>query len=73
MRLERTIAIPHGQMCVYERCPRVERSRGLCETHYQVANRLVVIEKRTTWGELERKGKSLPLKRVAKEWFLASK
>ena len=42
---------------MYPECLDEVRARGLCHRHYSTALRLVN-EYRTTWGELERTGKS---------------
>lgn len=43
--------------CLFPRCKRSERARGLCMCHYNVASRLVKARK-TTWRKLERRGKA---------------
>lgn len=67
MLRERT-AVARSQ-CLFERCWRAEVSRGLCNTHYQVAKKLIR-DGRATWEQFERNGKSARLKRQAEMWFL---
>ena len=59
--------------CNYPACKRDIRSRGLCNSHYVYAHRLVA-EKRTTWEALEESGKCEPAwsNRVCRvrSWFM---
>lgn len=58
--------------CLFPNCKRKVVRRGLCNTCYQTAYRLVQTE-RTTWKELEDKGKAIsapPKKGQITEWFL---
>jgi len=58
--------------CLYPGCESAQKVRGLCQTHYQYALRLVKRGK-TTWEALEAEGKALPAKRVhssVSSWFL---
>lgn len=46
--------------CLYPNCESTDRNvRGLCSNHYNMAHRLVKLGK-TTWEELEKKGKTKP-------------
>lgn len=45
-------------LCLRPGCGRTARARGLCDSCYQGAFNLVS-NKRTTWEELEKNGKSL--------------
>ena len=56
--------------CKYPECDEDAGARGLCQKHYAMAYDLVLRAK-TTWAELEAKGKSLPTqKRSSNRWFL---
>lgn len=63
--------------CLRPTCERPERSRGLCHSCYSAANTLVRRGK-TTWAELEARGKANPMtkrgpKSVTIAWLLAAK
>ena len=59
--------------CIFPKCKKKCRGRGLCEPHYMVAYRLVKYGK-TTWESLEKRNKSLPIGVTSPnekvEWFL---
>lgn len=61
------------RLCMYPKCKRPSRSRGLCGNHYTMARKLVESEE-TTWPHLELEGKCLPAKCMnASDWFLSVK
>ena len=45
--------------CLFPKCNKKQRARGLCSNHWQYCRRLIVKGK-TTFEELEKKGKCLP-------------
>ena len=56
--------------CKYPECDEDATARGLCRKHYAMAYDLV-LQTKTTWTELEAKGKSLPPQtRSSNKWFL---
>ena len=67
-----------AKKCLYPPCQRTAVARGLCQGDYATARELVRAGK-TTWEQLEREGKSLPvngsnLRRTgATDWFLKRK
>lgn len=70
MKRERTIlATPRLLRCLRPHCKGDAETRGLCGSDYQVAYQLVVAGM-VTWEQLEREGKALPPRKVAKTWFL---
>jgi len=60
--------------CLFPRCEKKQFARGLCRICYQTA-RSLVIRGKTTWLELETKGKTLPVRNGKKggisEWLKA--
>jgi hypothetical protein len=61
-----------SKKCLYPGCERESRARGLCNPHYTAACFLVKRGK-TSWEELETKGKSLPSRIAGNRWFLEEK
>lgn len=58
--------------CLVPGCAELERTRGLCGTHYVYAIR-VIKSGMATWPELEAAGKSKPMTRSRKPrtgWFV---
>jgi len=62
--------------CLYPNCQSKQplgRARGLCNTHYQAAY-LLVKKGRTTWEDLEKRGKVKPIAPwyagTVSKWFL---
>ncbi len=50
--------------CIYPPCKKLELSRGLCGRHYRACQGMIRRSGgETTWGILEKRGKSLPAKR----------
>ena len=62
-----------GRECMAPNCTTIWAARGLCENHYQVAVNLVERFK-TTWEELEKNGRTKPVKKSkneeTREWLL---
>lgn len=60
-----------SEKCLNPNCQALANARGLCHSCYGVAHRLVNA-KRTTWQDLEARGKVLPKTRntVVKNWFM---
>jgi hypothetical protein len=56
--------------CVVEQCYDIVKTRGLCHKCYQYASKLVR-RGLVTWEDLEKRGKSLPRKRLSRmSWFM---
>ena len=55
--------------CLRPDCTREAQARGLCKVCYTVARRLV-IDKQTTWNELEQVGKVSKKRLGATSWLL---
>jgi|TARA_R110000851_G_scaffold33206_8_gene88459 hypothetical protein len=57
--------------CLVPKCNQEEQTRGLCNTHYIYASRLVK-KNLTTWLSLERKGKCInkQANKQMQSWFL---
>ncbi len=61
--------------CIYPGCERERVSRGLCNSHYNLATKLVK-KGETSWEKMEAAGKCLKLtgpprqKRTRSAWFL---
>jgi len=66
---EKTVALPFAEQCLRPRCRKEVYARGLCDSDYQVAHRLVA-DGIVTWEQLEKSGRAAERKRNAKEWFL---
>lgn len=68
---ETTIAAQLRDRCLRPGCKREAECRGLCRSDYQTAYQLVA-DGVTTWEQLQRNGKVLGPRRLAKVWLLAS-
>lgn len=58
--------------CLVPGCSELDRTRGLCPTHYLCALRVIQAGK-ATWAELESAGKAKPLKwhrKTSPDWFV---
>ena len=60
-----------AQPCRFPSCAQPQRTRGLCNAHYQAAWALVKAGQ-ATWEALELAGKVEPVQRKAAEWLLRS-
>lgn len=67
------------EICMYDGCEKKMVSRGLCQSHYAIARRVVKKVKGVTWNKLEKKGKCLPARppfegingaSTQRDWFL---
>ena len=70
-RIKRAPRAKTAKPCLrYHWCGGTAVSRGLCRSDYNVAREIVEVQRLATWEDFEREGKSLPLRRSAKVWFL---
>lgn len=64
------------EKCLRRDCERPAVMRGLCNSDYNVAGKLVR-DKKTTWDKLEKQNKAIPRRTnrraVVVEWFLSGK